>query len=76
MKHTYYTQHFDLKKLNIPDYGFEEGLYLRSTKNYPTSPRVQENPIFTFLEETIRPYSIEEFTEDSISPQGETKEFD
>ena len=86
MKNTSCKLDFDLKKIIIPD-SAEEDLYIRSTIDYPAAPKVQDKAIFTFLKETIRPYSIaegisEDFSEDDILSEddlflhGETKEFE
>ena len=48
----------DLKELKIPDSEVEEAKYLNSTRYYPTSPRGQSQPIFTFLENSIFPYIV------------------
>lgn len=47
---------YDLKALELPD-SVEEALYFDSIKYYPTSPRVQIRDIFTYLEDSILPYS-------------------
>jgi len=44
-------------KLDLPEVSFEEILYLRLAKDYPMTPKVQDKPIFTFTEESIRPHS-------------------
>ena len=57
----------DLKELKIPDSEVEEAKYLNSTRYYPTSPRGQSQPIFTFLENSIFPYSTPEYKEGDTS---------
>ena len=47
---------YDLKALELPDSG-EEALYFDSIKYYPTSPILYGQSIFTFLEDSIFPYS-------------------
>lgn len=44
-------------KLDLPEVSFEEILYLRLAEDYPMTPKVQDKPIFTFTEESIRPHS-------------------
>jgi hypothetical protein len=48
MKNTSCKLDFDLKKITIPD-SAEEDLYIRSTIDYPATPKVQNKAIFTFL---------------------------